>query len=104
MCSPEAPKKTYDHHDNDSTVTETPFIRIRQLHPGGTSKDCHDALVSHPKYHMLAISKINAPVILISHSSLDDGLAHPSVRNYGVIHLRLCLILPLPVLCTIYGI
>ena len=77
MCSPEAPKKTYDHHDNDSTVTETPFIRTRQL----VIQDWHDALVSHPKFHVLAVSKINAPVILISHSSLVHGLAHPSVRN-----------------------
>jgi len=59
LCSPEAPKKTYDRQDNDSTVMETPFIRTRQLHPGGTSQDWHNALVSHPKYHMLAISKIN---------------------------------------------
>ena len=79
---------------------ETPFIRTRPLHPGGTSQDWHDALVSHTKFHMLAVSKINAPVILISHSSLDHGLAHPSVRNYRVIHLRLCLILPLLVLCN----
>ena len=87
MYSPEAPKKTYDRHDNDSTVMEILFIRTRQLHPGGIPQDWHDALVSHPKFHVIAISKINAPVILISHSSLVRGLAHPSVRNYRVIHL-----------------
>ena len=80
-------KDPYDRQDNDSTVMETPFIRTRQPHPGGTSQDWHDALFSHPKFHVLAISKINAPVILISHSSLVHGLAHPSVRNYRVIHL-----------------
>ena len=73
------------------------FYKDPAAPPGGASQDWHDALVSHPKYHVLAISKVNAPVILISHSSLVHGLAHPSVRNYRVIHLRLCLILPLPV-------
>ena len=37
--SPEASKKTYDRHDNDSTVMETPFIKTRQLLPGGISQD-----------------------------------------------------------------
>ena len=52
-------KDPYDRHDNDSTVKEAPFIRTRQPHPGGASQDWHGALVSHPKYHTLAISKIN---------------------------------------------
>ena len=77
------------------------FYKDPAAPPGGASQDWHDALVFHPKYHTLAISKINAPVILVSHTFLVCGLAHPSVRNYRVIHLRLCLILPLPVSCTI---
>ena len=48
-----------EYHEDSSTVVETPFIRARQLHPEGTSQIWHDALVSHPKYHVLAISKIN---------------------------------------------
>lgn len=37
---------------------ETPFIRARQPHTGRTAQDWHDALISQPKYHRLAISKM----------------------------------------------
>ena len=52
-------KDPYDLHDNDSTVMETPFIRTRQLHPGEHPRTGTMHLFPTPKYHMLAISKIN---------------------------------------------
>ena len=61
---------------------ETPFIRIRQLHPGrGNIPELADALDSHPKYHVLAISKINCHTDADITISLVHGLLYPSLRS-----------------------
>ena len=68
-------------HEDSSMVVETPFIRTRQLHPEGISQIWHDAFVSHPKYHVLAISKLNCH----THADITKlhchGLPHPSLGS-----------------------
>ena len=68
---------------------ETPFIRIQQLHPGrGNIPELADALDSHPKYHTLAISKINCHTDADITISLVHGLLYPLLRKCRVIHWR----------------
>ena len=81
-------------HEDSSMVVETPFIRTRQLHPEGISQIWHDALVSYPKYHVLAISKTNCR----THADITKlhchGLPHPSLRQCRVSHSIHCLKAP----------
>ena len=47
------PSRQWQHCEGGS------FYKDPAAPPGGASQDWHDALVSHPKHHVLAISKIN---------------------------------------------
>ena len=92
-------KNNYDRHDNDSTVKEAPFIRTRQPHQG-----------EHPRTGTMHWFPTPNTTRLQSPKSMPQSYWYHTVpcpwtcslfRNYRVIHLRLCLILPLLVSCTI---